>query len=93
MSQFNKAEQTAESQGELTEIRNARLAYLKKNARLLFLHAKAKKELKINTMDVLKQRGLKSRAGDEYHQYRSNISPDYIHIPRQTSQTVSEDVY
>ena len=49
MSEFNRAEQIAESQEELMKIRDARLAYLNQNARLLFLHAKARKERKIYT--------------------------------------------
>ena len=54
MSESDRAEQLAESQQKLTEIREVRLAYLKKNLPLLFLHAEAQKERKIHTMDVLK---------------------------------------
>ena len=61
------------------KIKRERLAYLKKNARLLFLHAKSKKKSKIHSMDVLKGYSLKCGAGVQYyHRYRSNIDSDYV---------------
>ena len=87
MNSFTRAEQNAESQGEVSAIREARLQYLKRNLRLLILHAEAQKKRKVYSMDVLGERCLKSGARDKYYQYRLNIDPNYIRI----KETVCED--